>query len=123
MSIVLAVHIAGAIILGILAIVGLYTAFVKNKSPRTYAVYIAAGSGLQLVSGSLLAIIQKSPLLAFCERIILYLLLITVIEMLFYIKIKHGTLPKASFPFKPLLASMLSGALAVILTITYLSAI
>lgn len=109
-------HIIGALILGLFV---LATIFILSKKKSAYyknfAIYIAYGSALQILSGVLLSAVQaeKMSLLAYCSRLGLYLAILFITEFMIYMAMKNKNI---IFPSKLVFNST---ALAIFLAIIF----
>ncbi len=85
----LVLHIAGAVLLGILIIISVVLLLfykIEKTFLRTTAILVALQTGVQLLSGSLLAF-QKGVILSpmtFCRNIVLYLFVVTILEFVIF---------------------------------------
>ncbi len=120
-NLLLTIHIIGAVLLGISMLVGMVSLLFSqiNKSYlRTVAIVVAVQTGIQLLSGSLLAF-QKGTILsplAFCRNILLYVVVVMLIEFVLFHKLaKAGELAPRKQVFAPLGVGIVSALLALLI--------
>lgn len=120
-NLLLTLHIIGAVLLGISMLAGLCTLLFSHFNQsylRTVAILVAVQTGIQLVSGSLLAF-QKGVILspiAFCRNILLYVVVVLMFEFVLFRKLAMaGELTPRKQVFAPLGAGIVSALVALLI--------
>ncbi len=118
----LVLHLIGAILLGISMLFAVIAMLLSNKSKaylRNVAIIIAAQTGIQLISGSLLAF-QKGAInspLAFCRNILLYLTTVAILEIVLFRKLSFTS---EKIPTKLVTVPIVFGVLTAIVALVIL---
>lgn len=114
-STILGIHIVGSIILAVLLVYALVSAYRGSYADLpVIARSLALSLGFQLVSGSLMGILTPSlSLFAFCKNIALYSTIVISVLAVVYVRLGARTLAPA-FPMRFVIASISLGLLSTL---------
>jgi hypothetical protein len=115
-GLLLTLHLVGAFILFVLLGRAVYSLISNNISAlKPSATSIAWGLAFQLITGSFMALAASNgmSLIAFCNRVVLYVGLTLIVEMMLFFKMRRS---QALFPLYNVASSFGVGLIFVIAT-------
>ncbi len=111
MNLALTFHLAGAAIVGVLAVVAVVARLLRINWYRSLATGIGVGTAYQLITGAVLGYVMHGTVGAVCVRLIAYVAILTLVELMLFAAMRSEATQK--FPLKTVALSFATGLASV----------